>query len=163
MAEQDFTQNSGTPELPTNKVQALAKLLDKEDDVKKEPITQEQYEKARANAREYVTKEQRKAKLKRDIQLAIQTLKPKSRFASNTQGRSFLKNRAPQSVNPPSNPGRFYAPESTFGQDNGVRELGRFPLGRGLTQNLPPLLSTNEQGQARAGLKMRKPPMFGGL
>lgn len=189
MAEQDFLQNTGTQELPTNKSQAIANLMgaDKPDEFDKlvskvdaEDKKRKEEQKYQDEMRDDVSKFQEKGNSKytpkeearrKDIEdsykaLAkranLQKLKARLQSIKATGAVKYQREKRPGQPLPP-NPSRFYSPDTTFGVDDGVRRIGRFPMGAGLTYHLPPLISTNAQGQARAGLKIKKPPMFGGM
>jgi hypothetical protein len=176
MAEQDFLQNNGTPDLPTPKSQAIDKLVNGDSEVKPKKekdysfreLSPEKKKLAVVKAMSKLQKEKQTKQINETAKRNVMTKKEKfeefkSKYLSKkATGPMTYRRQSRPEVTPPASSGRFYAPDSTFGVDRGVRELGRFPMGAGVSYHYPPMISTDATGQARARLRMNKPPMFGG-
>lgn len=80
-----------------------------------------------------------------------------SRFKKTLEPR---KKEVPRGLPQPKISGRFYAPDSTWGQDDGQKRLGRFPIGKGYQAHIAPIVSTDANNQPRSRLGMKRPPMM---
>lgn len=180
---------TGTNDTPTNKSQYIAEQMDMPKEKQKQllrrnlqearenklkrggiqptdkndgtPIKQTKFEKTMRAISEY--------KFKKESNPALDKIKKKEpeKELKEKRSRSFkqlLSKRLPsqprRDLPIPKTSGRFYSPDSSWGQDDGQRRLGRFPIGKGYRANFAPIVSTDANNNPRSRLGMKRPPMM---